>query len=110
MPVKAALVWCPFPDKTTARLISAQVVEEKLSACANILGGIDAIFEWNGKVGEGSEVPVLFKTESDTLETLVERLGELHPYDTPAIVGWNCDASHPSTLAWLGELGTGASA
>ena len=25
----------------------------------------------------------------------------LHPYDTPAIMGWLVDEAHPATLGWL---------
>jgi periplasmic divalent cation tolerance protein len=32
---------------------------------------------------------------------VVERVGELHPYDTPAICGWRVDETHPATLKWL---------
>lgn len=109
MTSKPALVWCPFPDKGSARAISDRLIEEKLVACANIFGQIEAIFAWNGDRGESAEVPVLFKANMDALERLIDRLGELHPYDTPAILGWQCDAGHPSTLAWLGALGSGAS-
>ena len=109
MTAKAALVWCPFPDETVARTICDKLLEEKLTACANIFGAINVMFEWDGARNEGVEVPVLFKTNSDTLARLTARLGDLHPYETPAILGWHCDAGHPSTLAWLGALGTGAS-
>jgi periplasmic divalent cation tolerance protein len=57
---------------------------------------------WEGARATGSEVAVLFKTTSAALDSVIERLGELHPYDTPAIIGWHADAAHPATLAWLG--------
>lgn len=108
MTTKAALVWCPFPDKETAREVSARLLEMKLIACANILGPMEAMFEWAGQVNSGNEVPVLFKTDSLSLEQLVSQLGAMHPYDTPTILGWHCDTAHPSTLAWLGGLNLGA--
>jgi periplasmic divalent cation tolerance protein len=49
----------------------------------------------------GSEVGVLFKTTVARLDDVVERLGELHPYDTPAIIGWHANAVHLATLGWL---------
>ena len=49
-----------------------------------------------------AEVAVLFKTTEECLDRLVARLGECHPYDTPAIVGWLCNAAHPDTKQWLG--------
>jgi periplasmic divalent cation tolerance protein len=45
----------------------------------------------------------LFKTTAALLSDAVERLGKLHPYDTPAIVGWCVDAAFPATIAWLAE-------
>jgi len=97
----AALVWCPCPDRATARTLAGQLLGEELVACANILGGIESHFLWQGKPDSAEEVGVLFKTTAARLGDVVERLGKLHPYDTPAIVGWRCDAGHPATVAWL---------
>ena len=99
----AALVWCPFPDTDSARAAADALLDDRLIACANILGPIESRFVWNGARATGSEVGVLFKTTSARMEDVVERLGELHPYDTPAIIGWHADAVHPATLGWLAE-------
>jgi periplasmic divalent cation tolerance protein len=97
----AALVWCPFPDTAAARAAADALLDEGLIACANILGPIESRFVWEGARATGSEVAVLFKTTSAALEEVTDRLGELHPYDTPAIIGWHADAAHPATFAWL---------
>jgi periplasmic divalent cation tolerance protein len=97
----AALVWCPFPDTDSARAAATTLLDERLIACANIFGAIESHFVWDGARASGSEIAVLFKTTGDGLTLLVERLGSLHPYDTPAIMGWRCDAAHPASLAWL---------
>lgn len=104
---KAALAWCPFPDREAARMASSALLDEGLIACANIIGNIEAIFIWDGERNSANEVAVLFKTNDGLLESLVERLGQLHPYDTPAIMAWSCDVAHPATLAWLGAIGSG---
>jgi periplasmic divalent cation tolerance protein len=97
----AALVWCPFPDSESARAAADALLDEGLIACANILGTIESRFVWQGARSVGSEVGVLFKTTAGALEEAVERLGALHPYEAPAILGWGVDAAHPATLAWL---------
>ncbi|QDH36037.1 divalent-cation tolerance protein CutA [Porphyrobacter sp. YT40] len=97
----AALVWCPFPDTESARAAADALLDDRLIACANILPGIESRFVWDGARAVGNEVGVLFKTTSERLEDVVERLGELHPYDTPAVIGWHADASYPATLGWL---------
>ena len=99
--MSAALVWCPFPDTDSARAAADALLDDALIACANILGAIESRFVWEGARATGSEVGVLFKTTAERLEDVVERLGELHPYDTPAIIGWHADAVHPATFAWL---------
>jgi len=101
---KAALAWCPFPDRESARTIANQLLDEKLIVCANILGEIESVFEWDGERGNGVESGVLFKTYGDLLDPLVLRLGELHPYEMPAIIGWQCDTAHPETMAWITQL------
>ena len=97
----AALVWCPFPDADSARQVTGQLLDEALIACANILGPVESHFVWDGERSSSSETAVLFKSTAAHMPLVVARLGVLHPYDTPAIIGWHCDAAHPATLAWL---------
>lgn len=99
----AALAWCPFPNRELAREVARTLLSEKLIACANLIGEVESIFQWEEEIAEGKEVAVLFKTTSERLDRLTVRLGELHPYDTPAVLGWHCDASLPATLEWLGS-------
>ncbi|UAB78445.1 divalent-cation tolerance protein CutA [Erythrobacter sp. SCSIO 43205] len=96
-----ALVWCPFPNADAARSIAATLLEEKLIACANIVPAIESIFTWKGEVSSEVEVGVLFKTTQEHLNAVTERLAELHPYETPAIMGWLVDQTPPDTLQWL---------
>ncbi|WP_108789619.1 divalent cation tolerance protein CutA [Erythrobacter sp. Alg231-14] len=98
---QAALAYCPFPDGDSARRIAGQLLSERLIACANIVPNVESVFEYNGEISTAIEVSVLFKTTSARLNACVARLGELHPYDTPAVVGWRCDTAYPATLAWL---------
>lgn len=100
----AALVYAPFPDRESARSVAAQLLDEKLIACANLLRDIESIYEWDGERGEGTEVGVLFKTDASVLDRAVARLAELHPYDTPAVLGWKCDAAGEATATWLAGL------
>ena len=100
---EAALVWCPFPDTESARATAGTLLQEKLIACANILPAIESVFEWKGEVSSETESTVLFKTNAKHLHELTERLAELHPYETPAVLGWLVDKTPPQTLQWLNE-------
>jgi periplasmic divalent cation tolerance protein len=103
--MSAALIWCPFPDRDTARVAAGQLLADGLIACASILGEIESLFVWEGKADSATEVGVLFKTTPAQLDAAIERLGALHPYETPAIIGWHADAAHPLTSRWLGGFG-----
>ena len=96
-----ALIWCPFGDIQSAEAVADALLEERLIACANILPAVRSLYRWNGERGEGGEVAVLFKTRADLLDAAVARLEALHPYDTPAISGWRCDAVGVAMLSWL---------
>jgi periplasmic divalent cation tolerance protein len=97
----AGLVWCPFPDRESARRVIEQLLDERLIACANIIGEVESHFLWQGARDAAQESGVLFKTTATRLEALIERLGQLHPYETPAILGWRADAAPAATLEWL---------
>ncbi len=100
----AVVVWCPFPGRDCAKAIAEELLKERLIACANIINDVESIFEWDGNAGSAKEVVVLFKTAGSCHDQMVSRLGELHPYDTPAIVGWNCSIVHPDTASWLSSV------
>lgn len=97
------LVYSLFGSVEQARAIARTLVEERLAACANILGPCTSIYEWQGKVEEGAEVPVLFKTGIDRRDALMARIAQLHDYDVPAILALPVDAAHPPFAAWIEE-------
>lgn len=102
--MSAALVWSPFASEEEAVKAAAQLLDERLIACANILPGVRSLYLWRGERGEARECGALFKTSAVLLDQAIARLAELHPYEAPAIVGWRADAAAPATLAWLAEL------
>jgi len=103
----AALIWCPFADEAGAEAASNCLLDEGLVACANIFPAIRSLYNWRGERGEAHECGVLFKTSDVLLERAVERLEAVHPYDTPAIVGWRADCTGKATADWLDSLSGG---
>ena len=99
-----ALVWSPFGNEEQARQVAKLLLEEKLIGCANIVPGMLSIFEWKGAIDEAAEVGVLFKTHADLLDRAIARIEQLHPYETPAIIGWQGKSAGVATGEWLGLL------
>ncbi len=100
----SALIWCPFADEASAAAAAARLLDEGLVACANILPPMRSLYVWRGERGEAREVGVLFKTDAALLERATARLAEIHPYDTPAVLGWRADTAAPATRDWLRAL------
>lgn len=105
--LKAALIWCPFPDEASAMKAADILLDEELVTCANIMPAIRSLYRWNGLKDEGREVGVSFKSNDALLDCAIARIASLHPYQTPAITGWVCDGASPDTLEWLAGLSGG---
>lgn len=101
-------VYATFASDEEARRIARILVEERLAACANILGGCHSVYRWQDAVEEADEVAALFKTRADAAEALIARLAELHSYDVPAAVVWPIGQSAEAYRAWVvDETGKG---
>ena len=98
-------VYAIFADAQEARRIGGIVVEEKLAACANILGPCHSIYRWQGKVEEADEVPAILKARADKAEALIARIAELHSYEVPAITMWPIDNALAGYADWVNEGG-----
>ena len=96
-------VYATFGSDEEARRIARALVEERLAACANLIGPIHSVYRWQGKVEEAGETAALFKTTAEGAEALIERLAELHSYDAPAAVVWPIAEALPAYAAWVRE-------
>ena len=90
-----------FPDAELARAVSRQLVEQKLAACANIGGSVQSIYHWQGRIEEGQETLVFFKTTRARFEEFQRVLRSLHPYEVPEIVGLRIGEGLPAYLQWV---------
>ena len=97
---EVVLAFSTFPDLETARRIARELVTENFAACANVIPKIESIYRWQGKIEQGDETLVLFKTTAARFAAFEEKLKSLHPYDVPEIIctpiaGW------PPYLDWV---------
>jgi periplasmic divalent cation tolerance protein len=95
------LVYITVPDMDTARGIGREVVERRLAACVNILPDMESMYWWDGAVQSGQEVVLLAKTTSSALEALTACVVELHPYETPCVVGLPIQGGFRPFLEWI---------
>lgn len=100
----SALIWCPFPDRASAREVAARLLDLSLVACANLIGPVESLFVWQGARNEAQEIGVLFKTDAALLHEAIAAIAAHHPYDCPAVLGWRVDAANTGAAEWLGAL------
>jgi periplasmic divalent cation tolerance protein len=80
------LIYVTASTLEEAEAIALTVVRERLAACANILGPIRSVYQWQGKLERSEEVAMLLKTQQSKVDSLVGRIRQLHSYQCPAIV------------------------
>ena len=96
-------VYCTFADADEAERVGRQLVDERLAACVNILGGIRSIYRWQGAVESAHEIAAIFKTTAADADALIARIAELHSYEVPAIAAWPVEAVHGPFGQWVEE-------
>ena len=94
-------VYAVFADEEEAARIARIAVDERLAACANILGACRSIYRWQGKVEEADEVAAIFKTRAGTAPALLARIAGLHSYDVPAAVVWPIGDASADYARWI---------
>jgi periplasmic divalent cation tolerance protein len=97
----ALLVLVTVPDADAGARIGRTLVEEGLAACVNVIPGLRSIYAWQGKICDDAEALCLVKTRRAFYERLRERLGALHPYEVPEIIGFAPDEGNAPYLRWL---------
>lgn len=88
-------------NQEQAERIARALVEERLAACANLLGPIRSFYWWDGRVNEGDEVAFVAKTRAALMPALTSRVRELHSYACPCIIALPMAGGHPDFLAWI---------
>ena len=99
--MNARIVFCTCPDATTAARLARTLVDERLAACVNAIGGVASTYRWNGAVETAEEVLLVIKTTADRLEAMQARLVAEHPYDVPEVLALDPAAGYAPYLAWL---------
>jgi periplasmic divalent cation tolerance protein len=92
-----------LPDEQSAERIAVAMVEERLAACAQVLGPVSSTYRWQGEVERAWEWYCNLKTSAARLPELQRRLRELHPYETPEIIAVPIVQGDADYLKWMEE-------
>ena len=96
------VVLCTAPADR-ARDLADRLLEERLVACANMIGPVVSRYHWRGAIEESEETVILFKSRAALRERLRRRISELHPYEVPEVLELDADGGLEAYLAWVRE-------
>lgn len=88
-------------SRKEAENIAQCLLDERLIACANLIGPITSIFTWEGKTEKAEEYMILLKTRLELFEKLSEKVKALHSYKVPEIITLPIIKGSDAYLEWL---------
>jgi len=87
--------------KKEAENITRNLLNQRLIACANILGPVSSLFWWKEKISRENEFLVLMKTSADLFEKLATTVKQMHSYEIPEIIAVPITKGEQTYLEWL---------
>ena len=104
-PFSIYLVTCGTTEE--AEKISSTLLNEKLIACANIIGGAEkslfSIYTWQNKVEKDPELQLVMKSRTELLDEIVESVNKVHSYDVPEVIAQPILGGSKEYLKWVLE-------
>lgn len=97
----AALIYITYDDEEKARALGRALVEERLAACANVLGPMTPIYRWQGTIEEGSEMVLLAKTRASLVDQVTTFVQDWHDYDCPCVLALPIIGGNREFLDWI---------
>lgn len=92
-----------LPDENTAQRLGRSLVEERLAACAQVVGPVSSTYWWRGGVEQSREWYCYLKTTTASIPALNQRIQELHPYEVPEIIAVPIVDGSAEYLRWIEE-------
>jgi periplasmic divalent cation tolerance protein len=90
-----------LPDQPTAERLAKVLVEERLAACAQVLGPVSSTYHWQGLTEHATECYCHLKTTRARLPALQARIRQLHPYEVPEIIALPIVGGDADYLRWI---------
>ena len=84
--------------------IGKLLIENKLVACVNIIQNVYSIYKWKEEVVEDNEHLLLIKTTEENSEQLIQKINEIHGYETPECIGFKINKGSKDYLKWLSDV------
>ncbi len=98
---RASVVFAVTGGESEAEKIARVLVDEKLAACANIIGPVRSIYRWRAKVEDAREYLIMIKTRASLYSRVERRIRELHSYEVPEVIALSIGKGSRPYLDWI---------
>ncbi|MFX1378485.1 MAG: divalent-cation tolerance protein CutA [Promethearchaeota archaeon] len=92
------------PNIEESKKIASLLVKSKLAACVNIIHNISSVYRWKGEIEEDDEYLLLIKTIEKNSELIINKINEVHSYETPECIGFKIEKGSEKYLNWIAEV------
>ncbi len=95
------IVYTTVHSKYDGERIARRLVETRLAACVNIIPHVESIFRWEDEIKTEVEFLLVIKTVHSQVESVINKIKKLHPYEVPEIIALPIVAGSSEYLQWL---------
>jgi periplasmic divalent cation tolerance protein len=103
MTEKTLVVLTTCGNEADAGALARILVERRVAACVNAIGGVASTYRWKGKIQQDQETLLIIKTTGTRFEALERTIREHSKYELPEILALPVQAGGSDYLAWLRE-------
>lgn len=96
-----SLIYITTSETLESKKIANTLLEKRLVACTNIIPQITSLYLWKGKIEMDNESLLIAKTRDDKVDQVIERVKELHSYETPCILQLEVKKGSEEYLQWM---------
>lgn len=98
---KFSLFYVTAPDLKVAEEISKALIADKLAACTNVLPKMTSFYMWKDKLEKSEEVVLIIKSFASNKTKIINRVEDLHPYETPCVLEIPVESANAVYGSWL---------
>ena len=77
------------------------LVQNRNVACVNVLGPVESVYEWQGKVEQVAEWMLMMKCSDKQCEGLKAAVANLSDYEVPELIMFPIEDGHTPYLQWV---------
>ncbi len=101
MKINYIQVFTTADKKEIAEKIAQYLVEKKLAQCVQILGPIESIYRWKGKIEKAGEWLCIIKGKKANYKKIENEIKKIHTYEVPEIIAIPIITGSNEYLKWL---------